>query len=376
MKNTLFILLALISISCKKDFQIVTEKTEVNLEKNENNEVTSSKTKTYLTLINKTSEVVEGMTISGSISILFKNGFKKHIPLSNLLVYEKKPDSLIKINYPLEFANLDFFKHDIDDAKMILKIHAYNSIGFNSNSEIEINSFNDSFNDIIEFNKNKKFNSFEDVFNNYSNLLSTYQKEYNFRNHLKDVVNILSENNQEKFNVFFKRYSKNHFEYWYSLEEIAREKEREKEREKKYNGTTDWICIEIDNNNIDYRNQFIKITNEYLKNLKTSNTVVSKEFENHFNKFNSNYQKSLSLYVVLLKKLNKNYDSTYKNSEFLSFKNIALNIIKYRNESTIEYAKAIIQLGKDNNDELMVKEHSKALKELNSNITNIYNDKK
>ncbi len=376
MKNTLFILLALISISCKKDFQIVTEKTEVNLEKNENNEVTSSKTKTYLTLINKTSEVVEGMTISVSISILFKNGFKKHIPLSNLLVYEKKPDSLIKINYPLEFANLDFFKHDIDDAKMILKIHAYNSIGFNSNSEIEINSFNDSFNDIIEFNKNKKFNSFEDVFNNYSNLLSTYQKEYNFRNHLKDVVNILSENNQEKFNVFFKRYSKNHFEYWYSLEEIAREKEREKEREKKYNGTTDWICIEIDNNNIDYRNQFIKITNEYLKNLKTSNTVVSKEFENHFNKFNSNYQKSLSLYVVLLKKLNKNYDSTYKNSEFLSFKNIALNIIKYRNESTIEYAKAIIQLGKDNNDELMVKEHSKALKELNSNITNIYNDKK
>jgi hypothetical protein len=376
MKNTLFILLALISISCKKDFQIVTEKTEVNLEKNENNEVTSSKTKTYLTLINKTSEVVEGMTISGSISILFKNGFKKHIPLSNLLVYEKKPDSLIKINYPLEFANLDFFKHDIDDAKMILKIHAYNSIGFNSNSEIEINSFNDSFNDIIEFNKNKKFNSFEDVFNNYSNLLSTYQKEYNFRNHLKDVVNILSENNQEKFNVFFKRYSKNHFEYWYSLEEIAREKEREKEREKKYNGTTDWICIEIDNNNIDYRNQFIKITNEYLKNLKTSNTVVSKEFEIHFNKFNSNYQKSLSLYVVLLKKLNKNYDSTYKNSEFLSFKNIALNIIKYRNESTIEYAKAIIQLGKDNNDELMVKEHSKALKELNSNITNIYNDKK
>ncbi len=372
MKNTLFILLALISISCKKDFQVVTEKTEVNLEKNEKNEVTSCKTKTYLTLINNTSEVVENMVISGSISILFKNGFKKHIPLSDLLVNEKKPDSLIKINYPIEFANFDFFKHDIDKAKMILKIHAYNSIGFDSNSEIEIKSFNGSFNDVIEFKKNKKFNSFEDVFNNYSNLLSTYQKDYNRCNRLKDVVDILSENNQEKFNVFFNRYGKNHIEYWFDLEKIA----RKKEREKKYNGTTDWICIEIDNNNIDYRNQFIKITNEYLKNLKTSNTVVSKEFENHFNKFNSNYQKSLSLYVVLLKKLNKNYDATYENSEFLSFKNIALNIIKYRNESTIEYVKAIIQLGKDNNDELMVKEHSKALKELNSNITNIYNDKK
>lgn len=368
MKKILIILFSIFLISCNNDFQVKSEKSEIILSKTIDDEITSCISLTNVEVKNNSDEFIDSLTIISSIKIIFKNDYVENIHLDEIFLEKIKPDSIINFKIEKDWSATylnNIFNYEIDYVELKFEIFASNKIGYKFKNFFQVDNYNHDFKKILNFQKNKKFETFEDVFYNYSILLNKFQKDYNRICKLNNITNELENNNLSALNQLF-RDGENYYGMYFLIKEDDQEWDR-----KNYGEIIHWITLETKANE-DFIKEFNKLSNKYLIDIKDSNSNISNKFNLHFKLFKEKYISSIKYYIQLLNAFNKNYKYNYNEYELLNFRTISSKIIKLRNESAIEYSKAIIQLAIDNKSDYVVQKHYKILKELeNSNRSDI-----
>lgn len=364
MKYILLIFISLLITGCKNDIIVESNNTEVILKKSIDDKITSCKTVTNFALKNNSDEFIDYLSIKPRLKIIFKNGFEKNVELDTIFLNNIKPDSIFNFKIGREFVRYDIFKYEIDNVVLKYEIDASNKINYQFKENYEVDNYFNDFSKIIKFKKTKKYEDFEDVFNNYSLILNEFQNDYNRVCVTQEITGAFENNNINNLNQIFKIRENSFSEpYLINEQEIIEYKKEQENDKKKYGGVITWICAEISNNEY-FKNEFIKIHNKYIIDLRSSNTNISDKFYSHFSSFNKKYLKSIDFYIQLLKELNKNYKYNYDEQEFIKLRRLTSKIITERNESAIEYSQSMIQLGRDNNNSYIIKEHEKLINEL------------